>query len=396
MKTKSSAITIFLIVFIDLLGFGIVVPYLPSYAFEKFHASNFTIGLLMASYSFMQFLFAPIWGGLSDRWGRRPILIMSLAGASISYWILGVAATLPILFFSRLLAGTAAANISTAQAYVSDTTTPENRAKGMGMIGAAFGLGFIFGPAIGGALSHISYALPAYFGCALSATAMICAATLLPESLKPGQAQPATKRHIGPRAIIKAFTHSHLRLLFAIFFIFTFSFSCYETTFPLIGIKEYHYNPAQIGFWFAYVGVITAAIQGGLIGRLAKRHGERKLILVGIALSLLGILFIPYSPSGKILALVLFSLGIGAGVTNPSLSSFISLSADASEQGTVLGMSQSLSSLARILGPIWGGLAMQHWGLASPYLTCAALLALALVSGMRLKGSHASEPSSSS
>jgi MFS family permease len=389
MKTTSSKMTIFLIVFIDLLGFGIVVPYLPSYALAKFHASNFEVGLLMASFSFMQFLFAPIWGGFSDRWGRRPILIMSLAGASLSYWILGVAGNLPWLFFSRFLAGTAAANISTAQAYISDTTTPENRAKGMGMIGAAFGLGFIFGPAIGGALSHVSYALPAYFGCALSALAMILTLLLLPESLKRNSARTSVRRQIGPRAIVKAFTHPHLSHLFAIFFIFTFAFSCYETTFPLIGIKEYGYNPAQIGLWFAYVGVIIAAIQGGMIGRLARKYGERKLIITGVVLAIIGIVFIPFSHSAKILALVLCSLGIGTGITNPSLSSFISLSAEPSEQGTVLGMSQSLSSMARIVGPIWGGFAMQHWGFASPYVTCGALLGVALLSGLRLLRSQA-------
>ncbi|MFI5174271.1 MAG: MFS transporter [Terriglobia bacterium] len=384
MKQKSSLFTIFLIVFIDLLGFGIVVPYLPSYAVEKFQASNFEVGLLMASFSFMQFIFAPIWGGLSDRKGRRPILIMSLAGASLSYWILGVANTLPLLFFSRLLSGTAAANISTAQAYVSDTTTPENRAKGMGMIGAAFGLGFIFGPAIGGGLSHVNYSLPAYFGCGLSTLAMLMTLLLLPESLPPNRTRVTARRQIGPRAILKAFTHPHLSMLFAIFFIFTFSFSCYETTFPLLGLKKFGYHPAQIGLWFAYVGVVTAVIQGGLIGRLAKQFGERKLIIVGLVLTIIGIVFIPYSGGRAALAAVLFSLGIGAGITNPSLSSFISLSAETTEQGSVLGMSQSLSSLARILGPIWGGFGLQHWGFGIPYLACGGLLALALLSGLRL------------
>jgi DHA1 family tetracycline resistance protein-like MFS transporter len=385
MKTKSSAATIFLIVFIDLLGFGIVVPYLPSYAHSPiFKATNFQIGLLMASFSFMQFIFAPIWGGLSDRWGRRPILIFSLAGASVSYWILGVAQTLPILFFSRLLAGTAAANISTAQAVISDTTTPENRAKGMGMIGAAFGLGFIFGPAIGGALSHWNYSLPAFFGCGLSAIAMLMTVFLLPETLRPGQSAKVTKRHIGPRAIVRALTHPQLGLLFAIFFIFTLVFSCYETSFPLLALQKFRYTPAKIGFWFAYVGVFAAVIQGGLIGRLAKRLGERKLILIGLTLTILGTLFIPYSSTAITLAALLFLLAVGTAITNPSLSSFISLSVDPSEQGSTLGMSQSLSSLARILGPIWGGFAMGRWGYAFPFITCAGFLAIALVAGWQL------------
>ncbi len=384
MKSTRTSATIFLIVFIDLLGFGIVVPYLPSYALEKFQASNLEVGLLMASFSFMQFLFAPVWGGLSDRHGRRPILIMSMACASISYWLLGITSSLALLFFSRLLAGTAAANISTAQAYISDTTTQENRAKGMGMIGAAFGLGFIFGPAIGGALSHVAYSLPAYFGCGLSALAMLLTILMLPESLAPNQNRTTAKRPIGPKAIVKAFTHPHLSLLFAIFFVFTLCFSCYETTFPLIGIKEFKYNPAQIGFWFAYAGLVMAAIQGGLIGRLVKRFGEKKLIAFGVLIAAVGTVLIPYSIDAKILALVLLLLGIGVGITNPSLSSLISLTAEASEQGTVMGMSQSLSSLARILGPLWGGLTTQHWGLASPYVTCAALLAILLLFTPRL------------
>lgn len=394
MQRKSSLFTIFLIVFIDLLGFGIVVPYLPSYAHKEFGATDLQVGLLMASFSFMQFIFAPIWGGLSDRLGRRPILIFSLTGASFSYWILGIAHSLPILFLSRLLAGSAAANISTAQAVISDTTTSENRAKGMGMIGAAFGLGFIFGPAIGGALSHVNYALPAYFGCGLSATAMGLTIFLLPETLKRGQAAPAMKRQIGPRAILKAFTHPHLSLLFGIFFLFTFVFSCYETTFPLLGLQKFHYNPAQIGFWFAYVGVLTAVIQGGLIGRLAKSVGERNLIIAGLSLTILGTLFIPYSSGAKTLAVILLALAMGTGVTNPSLSSLISLSADPAEQGSVLGMSQSLSSMARVLGPIWGGFAMGHWGYPSPFVTCAGFLAMALLAGLRLLTSRVAVSSS--
>lgn len=383
MKKHFSLFTIFLIVFTDLLGFGIVIPYLPSYAKKVFAAGDFKVGLLMASFSFMQFLFAPIWGGLSDRIGRRPILVLSLSAASVSYWILGIAPTLGILFLSRLLAGAAAANISTAQAVISDTTTPENRAKGMGMIGAAFGLGFIFGPAIGGALSHWSYSLPAYFGCGLSALAMVLTLIVLPETLKPGST-PHVKRSAGPKAIVRAFSHPHLSVLFAIFFLFTFVFSCYETTFPLLAIQKFLYSPAQIGFWFAYVGVLTAIIQGGLIGRLAKKWGERKLIMAGLTLTVIGTLFIPFATGGMTLASILLALALGSGITSPSLSSFISLSAGSGEQGGVLGMSQSLSSLARILGPVWGGLTMQRWGFQFPYVSCAVILAIGLAFGTRL------------
>lgn len=383
MKKHFSQFTIFLIVFTDLLGFGIVIPYLPSFAKKVFGAGDFQVGLLMASFSFMQFLFAPIWGGLSDRIGRRPILIFSLSVASLSYWILGTAPTLGILFLSRLLAGAAAANISTAQAVISDTTTSENRAKGMGMIGAAFGLGFIFGPAIGGALSHWSYSLPAFFGCGLSALAMLLTIFLLPETLKPGLA-PIAKRSAGPKAIVRAFTHPHLSILFAIFFLYTFVFSCYETTFPLLAIKKFLYSPAQIGFWFAYVGVLTAIIQGGLIGRLAKKWGERKLIVAGLTLTILGTLFIPFAAGAVTLGSVLLALALGSGITSPSLSSFISLSADPTEQGGILGMSQSLSSLARILGPVWGGFSMQRWGVQFPYVSCAVILGIGLSFGTRL------------
>lgn len=414
MKKKSSLLTIFLIVFTDLLGFGIVIPYLPSYAKKMFGAADFQVGLLMASFSFMQFIFAPIWGGISDRIGRRPILILSLSIASISYLILGIAPTLWILFVSRLLAGAAAANISTAQAMISDTTTAENRSKGMGMIGAAFGLGFIFGPAIGGALSHWSYELPAFFGCGLSALATLMTVFLLPETLKPGQASVTPKRSAGPKAIIRAFSHPHLGILFGVFFLFTFVFSCYETTFPLLAIQKFLYSPAQIGFWFAYVGVLTAIIQGGLIGRLTKRMGERKLILIGLALTIVGTLFIPYTIALRIpisdiafnigelslsftataitLGIILLALAVGSGITSPSLSSFISLSADPAEQGSVLGMSQSLSSLARIVGPVWGGFAMQRWGFAFPYTSCAGLLALAFIFGLRLLTARVTAP----
>ncbi|OGG45514.1 MAG: hypothetical protein A3F84_22745 [Candidatus Handelsmanbacteria bacterium RIFCSPLOWO2_12_FULL_64_10] len=373
----SPLVVLFLTVFIDLLGFGIVLPLLPYYA-EGFGAGPLAVTLLSSSYSLMQFLFAPVWGRLSDRVGRRPILVLSLAGSALSYLLFGLAGSLAALFATRLLAGVCAANISTAQAYIADVTTPETRAKGMGMIGAAFGLGFIFGPAVGGALSRYGYAVPAFFAAGLSLAALALALFRLPESLRRRIDNPggAARGGFDLGRLWAALVHPRMGLLLLIFFCSVFAFANLEATFALFVERaaRFGYTARETGYLFAYMGVLMSLMQGGLVGRLARRFGERRLVAAGTLMLAAGLGVVPLAPGLGGLMGALALLAFGVGMNTPSLSSLISRSAGADEQGGVLGVSQSMSSLARILGPAWGGFAFEQFGPASPYFTTAGLM----------------------
>jgi len=386
---RSPLVVLFLTVFIDLLGFGIVLPLLPYYA-ESFGAGPLTVTLLSSSYSLMQFLFAPVWGRLSDRVGRRPILVLSLAGSALSYLLFGLAGSLAALFATRLLAGVCAANISTAQAYIADVTTPETRAKGMGMIGAAFGLGFIFGPAVGGALSRYGYAVPAFFAAGLSLLALALALFRLPESLRQRVGLPggAARGGFDLGRLWAALVHPGMGLLLLIFFCSVFAFANLEATFALFVERaaRFGYTARETGYLFAYMGVLMSLMQGGLVGRLARRFGERRLVAAGTLMLAAGLGVVPLAPGLGGLMGALALLAFGAGMNTPSLSSLISRSAGADEQGGILGVSQSMASLARILGPAWGGFAFEQFGPASPYFTAAGLMGVTfLVSVMLMR-----------
>ncbi len=380
---KSPMFLIFLTVFIDLLGFGIVLPLLPYYAHqEPFDASEWQIGLLVASYSLMQFIFAPIWGRISDRVGRRPIILLSLMGSTISYLIFGLAQSLVVLFLSRILAGIGAANIPTAQAYIADTTTPENRAKGMGLIGAAFGLGFIFGPAVGGFLSHWGYSMPGFVAAGICFADFVLTYFLLPESLKEAGASPATHRTVSWSRMAEAFQRPVIGLLLILFFLATFALANMEATFALLSKVKYQYTEAQTGYVFAYMGLLTATVQGGMIRSLVKKLGEHKLIVIGTLAFAVSLLLLPYCWNFWTLAADLALLSFGQGVNTPSITSLISQYASADEQGSVLGVTQSLSSLARVLGPIWGG-TLFDIGFQWPYLTAAGFMGAAFLLSLR-------------
>ena len=373
---KSPLVILFVTVFIDLIGFGIVLPLLPFYALH-FGANALLVGLLSTSFSLMQLLFAPVWGRLSDRVGRRPVILAGLLGSSISYLTFGLAPSLPILFLSRILAGIAGANISTAQAYIADSTQPEDRAKGMGLIGAAYGLGFTVGPAIGGILSQYGYAIPAFFASAL-ALANFCAAWwLLPESRNPSEGTHRTERGLNWQRLRTGLQHPELGVFLILFFISTFAFANLEATFALMTARKFGFDARANGYLFAYIGVLITVVQGGLTGRLAKRFGERRLISAGLFCMIFGLGLLPYSLGLKSLLLVLVVLIGGHGSTNPSISSLISQSASTEDQGSILGVAQSLASLARILGPIWGGFTFDAFGFQYPYLTGSLFMTVA-------------------
>ena len=365
----SPLVIIFVTVFIDLLGFGIIIPLLPFYA-ESFGASAFTIGLLGTSFSLMQFLFSPVWGRWSDRIGRKPIILVGLMGSCLSYLGLALSTSLALLFVSRIVGGIAGANIPTAQAYIADVTTPENRARGMGMVGAAFGLGFIFGPAIGGVLSRISPETPMWFASALCFANFVAAWFLLPES----RSADASTRSLGRmEAFRHAFTKPTLLLLLALYFIVTLAFSGFEATFAIFSEARFGYTASTIGFVFAFIGVILAIVQGVLVGKVVKVVSERRLIPLAILAIALGIGLIPFVWNVPTLLGALFVLAVGMGFNNPSLSSMVSRLADPNDQGGILGLASSLASLGRVVGPAAGGYLYDAYGMTTPYMTCGGV-----------------------
>jgi multidrug resistance protein len=376
---RSPLVIVFVTVLIDLLGFGIIIPLLPFYA-ETFGAHAFTVAMLSTSFSLMQFLFAPVWGRLSDRVGRRPIIVFGLLGSCLSYLAFGLATSLTALFAARIFAGIAGANIPTAQAVIADITTPENRAKGMGLVGAAFGLGFIFGPAIGGYLSRFGYATPAFFASALSLANFAAAWFLLPETLKPEHR--AIERVGRLDALRAALSRPHLPLLLLIGFLVVAAFSGYENTFALFAEARYGFGAESIGYVFAFVGVILVIVQGFLVGRTVKALGEHHIVPVSLAIVAIGLLMIPGTSSVAAMLAANGVLAVGMGFNNPALLALISKHSAAEDQGGVLGLTQSLNSLARIVGPMWAGFSFDRFGVASPYWSSAAVMAVA--SGLAL------------
>jgi MFS transporter, DHA1 family, tetracycline resistance protein len=369
----SPLVIIFVTVFIDLLGFGIIIPLLPFYA-ESFGATALTIGLLGTSFSLMQFLFSPIWGRWSDRIGRKPIILVGLMGSCLSYLTLALATSLPLVFIARIIGGIAGANIPTAQAYIADITTPENRAKGMGMVGAAFGLGFIFGPAIGGLLSRIGPATPMWFASALCLTNFVAAWLLLPES----RSVNATTKRLGNLEVFRhAMSKPALLLLLGLYFLVTLAFSGFEATFALFSEARFGYTAATLGLVFTFIGVVLAVVQGALVGRAVKAIGERRLIPLAICAIAVGIGMLPFVWSVPTLLVALGVLAVGMGFNGPALTSMLSRLADPNDQGGILGLGSSLSSLGRVVGPAWGGYLYDTYGMTMPYISAAALMMVA-------------------
>ena len=369
----SPLVILFITVFIDLLGFGIIIPLLPFYA-ESFGASAFAIGLLGTSFSLMQFLFSPLWGRWSDQIGRKPIILIGLLGSCLSYVTMALSGSLALLFVARIVGGIAGANIPTAQAYIADVTTPENRARGMGLMGAAFGLGFIFGPAIGGLLSRFSPETPMWCAAALCFANFVAAWFLLPESR---QANAATRSLGRMDAFRHATTQPTLLLILALYFIVTMAFSAFEATFALFTEARFGYTAASIGLLFAFIGAIIALIQGVLIGRVVKHVGERRIIptaILGIAISI-GMLTVVWSVPTLLVALGLLAMGMG--FNNPCLSSMVSKLSNQDDQGGILGLASSLASLGRVVGPAWGGYLYDAYGMTTPYLSAAGLMFVA-------------------
>jgi multidrug resistance protein len=393
---KPSLLVIFLAVFMDLIGFGIVLPLLPIYS-RNFGASGPLIGLIMASYSMMQFACSPMWGRLSDRIGRRPVILISTAGSALSYALFafgsGQAGTtaLAVLLISRVFAGICGTNITVAQAYIADITPPEDRSKRMGLIGMAFGLGFILGPALGAfAAKYFGPTGPGWVAASLCATNFILATFLLPESLKPNS------EHVPQRPHLDQWLHTMQRpkvgFIIGIFFLATFCFTSFELTLGLLVGQNFHLDSAKsqdattIGILFAYCGIVGAAVQGGAIGRLVRKLGEPMLIAASLFCVAVSLAALPFIKGTKALSwhvltqpegfpwwqllVVLGILSVGSSLTRPPIFGLISILTPAREQGATLGIAQSAGSLARIFGPLFAGAVFERHP-AMPYLICS-------------------------
>ncbi|MFO1514671.1 MAG: MFS transporter [Verrucomicrobiota bacterium] len=401
MMKKPSLLIIWLTVFIDLIGFGIVVPMVPLFS-RHFGAHGLVIGLIIASFSAMQFLFAPIWGRLSDRIGRRPVLLFSTAGAALSYVLFGISCgvenhlvALCLMVASRSFAGICGGNITVAQAYIADITPPAERSKKMGLIGMAFGLGFIFGPVIGGlSWKQLGNSGPGWVAAALCAANFLLALFILRESRQP------TSEHVAPRPRFDQWTHTlgkpRIGLLVGVFFLATFCFSCFESTLPLLvsdnfrlDIQSNEASASTVIYLFAYCGIISAFVQGGAIGRLVKKLGEPRLIVASLVFTAVSLALIPFVKGTTSLSWAvlfrseglpwLFMLGVlallsvGSALTRPPLFGLLSNLTPANEQGETIGVAQSAGSLARILGPIFATTTL-HYLPPLPYLVCTVVL----------------------
>jgi DHA1 family tetracycline resistance protein-like MFS transporter len=373
---------LFFIVFIDLLGFGVMIPQLPFYGLH-FGLNGFGVATMLACYSVAQFVSSPLLGRLSDRVGRRPVLLVSLAVSALAYCWLGFADAAWMLFAARLIAGAGAGNIAAAQAYIADVTPPERRAKGMGMIGAAFGLGFTVGPALGGLAARLDPAAPAFIAAGLSVIAFLLTLARLKESL------PEASRNAPPRpgrlAVAReALSRPVLRELILLLFVTIGAFAGMETTFALWANQVFGWGSWEVGLNFFFVGVVLVVVQGGLIGWLSRRLGEARLLTAGALSIMLGLAGLPLVHAIPLLLVVNLLLAAGMGLLNPSLNSLISRQARIDEQGGILGVSQSASSLARAAAPPLAGLLFDTSGRNTPYIVGAALMLLVLILALRL------------
>jgi DHA1 family tetracycline resistance protein-like MFS transporter len=358
-------IIIFVTVFIDLIGFGMVIPILPYYAnVEPFNATPREIGFLVAAYSVMQFIFSPILGRLSDKYGRRPVLFISLVGSAVGYLVIGWAETIALVFIGRIIGGITGGNISTAQAYVADVTSPKNRAKGMGLFGAAFGLGFIFGPALAGVLSKYGVHVPFYVAAALSFANAVALYFVLPESLKPEMRAAAPERRGRLAEALHSLQNAEFREVNIVYFLLVTAFSIMTYAFVLYTAHRFGFTAEQNGYLFAFVGIIAVTIQGVFLDRLVRTFGETKLVIAGCLMMVASLFAIPIigPATGGLIGLLACTIVLTSGnsVASPGLTTLASKTADESDQGRALGILQSGASLARAIGPIIGGLLLNN------------------------------------
>ncbi|HUP44696.1 MAG TPA: MFS transporter [Thermoanaerobaculia bacterium] len=396
---RASLLVLFLTVFIDLIGFGMVIPFLSFYA-REYGASGVVVGAVVGIYSIMQFFFAPVWGRLSDRIGRRPVILISLTASCVGYLLFAVADNLAILFVSRIVAGAGGANIGTAQAYITDVTTPAERARGMGIIGAAFGLGFILGPPLSGLLSAAGSSrglhgnlLPGLAAAVLSLIALLLAFTVLAESKPPGlQPRRGLPPQFDRRTWRMVAREGSLNALMSALFLTVLSVAGMEITVTLLARDRFQFEQLDLAYLFLFMGVIVGGIQGGLIGRLAKAVGEKRLIVIGAASFTIAFLAVPSFYQVPLLYAAALFVAIGQGLTYPSLTSLVSKEAPANERGTILGLATAVGSLARFVGPVIAGFLYDLGGPQVAFYGAAAFTILAMLIGLTLRQPADGEP----
>jgi multidrug resistance protein len=367
-------LVIFLTIFVNLIGFGIIIPLLPFYA-ETFGASPLVIGLLFAVFSVCQLVAAPVLGDWSDRYGRRPVLIFSLLGTVVSFVMLALAGSVFMLFLARIVDGLSGGNISTARAYVADVTEPKDRARAYGLIGAAFGLGFIFGPALSGLLASISYTAPIWAAAGITLIATGVAWLWLPETIHRARAGTGAPLRNLPQMLKRP----DLGRVLVIDFVYWFAFAIFQTTFALFTARRFQFNASQTGYFFSAFGILGAVVQGGFIRPVVHRLGDKPTFIVGLVCSAAGLVAATLTHSVAIFAMTLVPLALGIGFGHPTVSSLVSRAARGDEQGRVQGAASAIESLGRTVGPVWGNAALQRYGDASPYISAAAFLLLTLL-----------------
>ncbi len=387
-KPQSALLLMALTVFIDFAGFGLILPLLPFWA-ERLGANAVGVGMVLTSYALAQFLFTPVLGSLSDRYGRRPIIFASLLIEAAAFAMTALASSLPLLLLARFIGGLGASNIGSAQAVVADVLPPEKRARGMGLIGAAIGLGFVIGPAIGGALAPLGATLPFWAAMGVALVNALLVVLLLPETRR---LLPAEARAAGRTSSLlfagwqRALRSPVVARLVAINFLFTIAFTAMEALFPLFSQHAYGWQAEQNGYIFTYVGVIIVIVQGGLIGPLVKRWGERPLLIAGLVLLAAGLLLLPLGTQVAVLLVALGLLSAGNGAISPTSSALLSLASPADAQGETLGVSQGMAGLGRVIGPLAAGSIYAAGGPGAPFVAGGILVLVAAL--VALPGLH--------
>lgn len=382
-RPRTVLLIVFLTILIDFIGFTVLIPVLPLYA-ERLGASDLEVALILSVYALAQLVFLPVWGWVSDRIGRRPVILVSLLGTVGSFIMLTFADSIGMIYAARALAGFFAASIGTAQAVVTDVTSPSERAGGMGIIGAAFGAGMIVGPMLGGLTAAIDDKAPFYSVAALAAVNFVLAWTWLPES-RPVEIEPPNWKELRQTFIptplrVAMMVHDRRIALYLYFFFHLFTaFAVLEALITLYAGKQFGKQPLDVGYLFMWIGVVLFVTQGVLLRRLVAAVGESRLVAVGMFTMAVGLAAVAWAPSFVWLYLVGTLIAFGNGVTFPAFTSLYSKACEAENAGELLGQSQAMATTGRIFGPLLGGLLMQHWSLQAPFLIAGAMMLVALV-----------------
>ena len=379
----SPLLVIFMTIFIDLTGFGMILPLLPFYA-AKFQAGSSALGMLVASFALMQFISSPILGKISDDAGRKPVLLLSILTSIASFIIFAVANSFIILLLSRIIAGIAT-EVGVAQAYIADVTSEKERAKGIGRVGAAQGAGFIVGPVIGGFLSSYGFWAAGYAAAVLALVNFVFVFFFLPETnVNKGLHISSSSKESIPTRIVNALSKPLIGTILAILFIMSLAFSAIPVIMPILGITLFGLKPDAMAFFFVYIGFVQILFQGFAVGELAKRLGEEKMLVFGSLLMTISLFLMAFVPNITVFLALTTIMVIGGGIVGTAVPSFISKKNPANEQGSMLGVTQSVSSIARVPGPLIAGFVSDFAGITAPFFVSSFLLLVASILGIRV------------